>query len=422
MKSKCADVKVWGIRVGRISWNYDRKVGEFEFDPDFANQGLDLAPIQMPLKDGGKKFSFPALNSQTYLGLPGMLADALPDRWGNLVIDRLLRVHAVNREDFTPVDLLCYMGRRSMGALEFEPLLPETYDVSETLSVNALVEGARGVLDAKDLRNQRGLNAILRAGSSAGGARAKAVIAINPATGEMKSGQADAGEGFEYWLIKLDGLTNKQLGDPKAYGRIEFAYYLMTKEAGIVMSESKLLQEEGRAHFMTLRFDRDASNQKLHMQSLCAMAHYDYNSPAVYSYEQAFQVIDTLRLAYRQKEQLYLRALFNVMTRNHDDHTKNISFLMDRNGTWSLSPAYDLTYSYQAGNRWLNCHQMMINGKTDSFTRSDLIALAENNRINNAPDLIEQVSAATAKWRTFADAAELAKSSAIEIQKQFRKL
>ena len=422
-----ANVKIWGHFAGAIAWNPSRNIGEFEFDPAFAKSGLDLAPLQMPLNRTGEIFSFPGLNRDTYYGLPGMLADALPDRWGNQLIDRWLAERGRSREDFSPIERLCYMGKRAMGALEFEPALPGVKYGSAKVEIGHLVELAREVLKHKNdlsvkLSDDKtsAIREILRVGTSAGGARAKAVIAINPVTGEIKSGQINAGAGFEYWIIKLDGVTNQELGDPKEYGKIEYAYYLMAEAAGIEMTECRLEHEAGRSHFMTRRFDREDNCQKLHLQSLCAIAHYDYNTPGSYSYEQAFQVMDKMRLDYRQKEQLYRRAVFNVMARNQDDHTKNISFLMDKQGAWKLSPAYDLTYSYKPGSRWTNSHQMSINGKTDNFSPKDLISLSRRAGLKNGQEVIEQVRDALAKWKSFAEEAGLSRNKNRDIRLTFR--
>jgi serine/threonine-protein kinase HipA len=424
-----AKIHIWGHLVGAVAWNPSRNIGEFEFDPAFVKLGLDLAPLQMPINRTGQIFSFPGLNRETYYGLPGMLADALPDRWGNQLIDRWLAERGRSREDFGPVERLCYMGKRATGALEFEPVLSGARDRSVKVEIEHLVELAKEIIKHRsDLSvklsdgKTSAIREILRVGTSAGGARAKAVLAINPSTGEIRSGQINAGDGFEYWIIKLDGVTNQELGDPKEYGKIEYAYYLMAKAAGIEMTECKLMHEGDRAHFMTRRFDRLPNCRKLHLQSLCAIAHYDYNAPRSYSYEQAFQVMDKLHLDYRQKEELFRRAVFNVMGRNQDDHTKNISFLMDETGTWKLSPAYDLIYSHHPGNRWTDSHQMTINGKADDFSRADMFALAERAGLKNSEKVIKQVRVALDSWPEFAKEAELSKDKTSKIRNAFRTL
>ncbi len=423
---KVAKVTIWGHLVGALAWNTSRNLGEFEFDPAFTKLGIELAPLHMPLGRSREIFSFPELNRATYLGLPGMLADALPDRWGNQLINHWLALRGRSREDLSPAERLCYMGKRAMGALEFEPVLHGTNSRSVKVEIGHLVELARDILKQRDSMSlnmndekTEAIREILRVGTSAGGARAKAVLAINPQSGIIKSGQVDAGKGFEYWLLKLDGVTNRELGDPKEYGKIEYAYYLMARAAEIEMTESKLVHEGNRAHFMTRRFDRGVNGEKIHLQSLCGIAHYDYNSPGAYSYEQAFQVMDRLRLDYPQKEQLFRRAVFNVMARNQDDHSKNISFLMNRDGVWRLAPAYDLTYAFNPGNRWTYRHQMLINGKTEDFSVSDLLELAEFAGIKNGYEIISQVGNALNKWFDFADMAGLIKARAEQIAQGF---
>ncbi|MBL4587563.1 MAG: type II toxin-antitoxin system HipA family toxin, partial [Flavobacteriales bacterium] len=350
-----SQVNIWGIRMGAVGWDNDRQLGVFEYDPEFLKRNLDVAPITMPLreaKNGNGIFSFSGLNTETYQGLPGLLADSLPDRFGNRLITEWLKRQGRTVASMNPIEKLCHIGARGMGALEFEPTTASFESPSETLEVEELVQLARTILHQKDgLRSnlntgsETGIEDIIRVGTSAGGARAKAVIAYNPKTGDVRPGQADGKKGYEHWLIKFDGVNNDLLGDPAGYGRIEYAYHLMAKNCGIRMAECKLMEEHDRAHFMTKRFDR-IGTEKLHMQTLCGIAHFDYNQPALYSYEQAFQVMRQLRLPYPDAEELFRRMAFNVLCFNCDDHTKNISFLMDRNGEWRLSPAYDVTYAY----------------------------------------------------------------------------
>ena len=411
-----ANIKLWNNNVGVILWDEMRNIGIFEFDKNFTKLGLDISPILMPLSDfenGKRVFSFPTLNNETFKGLPGLLSDCLPDKFGNQIIDAWLAQQGKNIEDFTPVDRLCYIGKRGMGALEFEPVNNISTENSNKIEIEELVKFAKEVLDERtqfhtNTDSEKGYSDILQVGSSAGGARAKAIIAYNEKTHEVRSGQIDGLEGFDYWLIKFDGVTNAQLGDPKGYGNIEYAYYLMALDCGIKMSESKLMQENGRSHFMTKRFDRE-KNQKIHMQTLCGLAHFDYNQPRAYSYEQAFQIMRQMKLPYSDVEELYRRMVFNVMSRNQDDHSKNISFLMFPDGKWQLSPAYDITYAYNPENFWLKAHQMSVNGKRENILLEDLLAVAKNVNIKKPKKIIEKCNEILFNW------VDYAKKAAIEL-------
>jgi serine/threonine-protein kinase HipA len=413
-----ARVNIWNQFVGAVLWDETTGTSTFEFDEPFIRSGLDLSPIRMPLTElqrGSRIFSFPSLPKQTYHGLPGLLADSLPDRFGNELIDAWLARQGRAPESMNPIERLCYMGKRGMGALEYEPVIQEQDKGTVPLEIDELVKLAREAMEVKkslsvNMDKKDGLLDIIRVGTSAGGARAKAVIAYNPATKEIRSGQLEVPEGFAHWLLKLDGVTNNELGDPKGYGRIEYAYYRMAVSCGIEMSESQLLEEHGRAHFMTRRFDRLPDNQKLHMQTLCGLAHYDYNQPTTYSYEQAFQVMRDLRLDHTDAEQLYRRMVFNLLARNQDDHTKNISFLMDREGNWKLSPAYDVTYAFNPANIWLAQHQLSINGKRTDVQQSDLLKVAKEISLKKANAVIEQVTGAVANWPAFAEGAGMPES------------
>ncbi len=411
-----ANILLWGNNIGAVIWDEKRMLASVEFNPTFAKLGLNVAPLTMPLSEiaqGNRLFSFPGLNRETFSGLPGLLADSLPDRFGNAILDTWLAEQGRTKQSVNPVERLCYTGSRGMGALVYDPSLKFSKNSkSELLDVERLVHLARLVLDEKagmngkiNSDNIEGLNEIIRVGTSAGGARAKAVIAYNELSGEMRSGQVDASEGFSYWLIKFDGVTNKQLDDPEGYGRIEYAYYLMAKDCGIEMTECKLLEEGTRAHFMTKRFDRSANGDRHHMQTLCGIAHMDYNDPLSYAYEDAFEVMRLLRLPYPDAEQLFRRMVFNVMARNHDDHTKNISFLMNKQGIWKLAPAYDVTYAYNPESRWVFQHQMAVNGKRQNITRKDLLSVARNMNIKKANDIIDEVSGTLKKWKGYAETA-----------------
>jgi serine/threonine-protein kinase HipA len=382
----------------------------------------------MPLQSVSKGtiFQFQAIPKETYQGLPGLLADALPDRFGGQLIDIWLASQGRARNSMNPVERLCYQGNRGMGALEFAPAIKQEKDTTKNLEIGDLVALSKKALELKTELNTaisqteaEALMDIVKVGTSAGGARAKAVIAYNPLTKEVRSGQVVAPEGFEHWLIKFDGVTNEQLSDPKGYGRIEFAYYKMAIACGINMTESKLLEEGGRAHFMTKRFDRLPKNQKLHMQTLCGLCHYDYNNPNAYAYEQAFQAMRELRLPYTDAEQLYLRMVFNVIARNQDDHTKNISFLMDNSGKWKLSPAYDVTYAYNPENKWIARHQMSVNGKREGIDQSDLLNVAKQMNIKKPKDIIAQVKETVSNWKHFAQEAQMPERQALDLEKTF---
>ena len=424
-----AAVKIWNRKVGAVLWDESKNVGVFEFDKNFIDSGLDLSPITLSLSEankGRRVFSFPFLNFETFKGLPGLLADSLPDKFGNQVIDAWLAQQGKTAQSFNPVDRLCYIGKRGMGALEFEPESGSTNIPSNKLEINALVEFAKEVLAERalfqtNLKDEKGFSDILQVGSSAGGARAKAIIAYNQKTGEVRSGQIDGLEGFDYWLIKFDGVTNHQLGDPKGYGNIEYAYYLMATAAGINMMESELKIENQRAHFMTKRFDR-VNNQKMHMQTLCGLAHFDYNMPGSYSYEQALMVMRQMQLPYPDMEELFRRMIFNVMARNQDDHTKNISFLMNSDGKWSLSPAYDVTFAFNPSNFWLKAHQMTINGKKENIELNDILTLAKNVNIKKPQQIIDECREAILKWDEFAEKALIPSAQQKEIKSLFNLL
>ena len=403
-------VKIFGKLAGAVLWHSKLGYASFEYDTAFLQSGLDISPIKMPLQKAQTKniFSFPNLPPETFKGLPGLLADSLPDRFGNKLIDAWLAKQGRNPDSVNPVERLCYTGTRGMGALEFEPSVEAFNHPTSVLDVEDLVSLANKILNArKTLKSnisknaEQGLMNIISVGTSAGGARPKAVIAYNEKTGEVRSGQVAAGEKFSYWIIKFDGVANKQLGDPKGYGKIEMAYYKMAIDCGIEMSECRLMKENGRAHFMTKRFDR-IGNEKLHLQTLCGIAHYDYNDPNSYSYEQAFQVMRLLRLPYTDAVQLYMRMVFNVVARNQDDHTKNISFLMNKQGEWKLSPAYDVTYACDPKSKWMNRHQLSINGKREEFTRQDLLAVAKEMNIKKPDAIIDKVIRSVKKWQKFA--------------------
>lgn len=414
-----ANVFLWDKHVGAVLWNADKGYATFEYEAGFLKSGLDVAPLTMSLANAGKGtiFQFAQLPKETFHGLPGLLSDALPDRFGNQLIDLWLASQGRDKGSMSPVERLCYLGTRGMGALEFQPTERNEKEPSKGLEIGALVELSKKALSMKESLDSHFSNEdaetfadIIRVGTSAGGARAKAVIAYNEKTGDVRSGQLISPPGFEHWLIKFDGVTNEQLGDPKGYGRIEYAYYKMAVDSGIQMMPSKLLEENGRAHFMTKRFDRIANNEKLHMQTLCGLCHFDYNNPEAYAYEQAFQAMRQLRLPYSDAEQLYTRMVFNVVARNQDDHTKNISFLMDKSGRWSLSPAYDVTYAYNPENKWIGKHQLAVNGKRENITREDLLSVAKQMNIKKPKEIIEKVTSVVGDWNVYAQEAGVPKN------------
>jgi serine/threonine-protein kinase HipA len=381
-----AEVRLWGRTIGAVSLEEGTGVAAFQYDPAFLASGIELSPISMPLSP--RIYQFPSLAAVSFHGLPGLLADSLPDKFGNALIDAWLATQGRRPESFNAVERLCYIGVRGMGALEFAPARGPPLQRSAKVDVDELVKLASEVLTHRASlqvsfapgRRHDGLQEMLRVGTSAGGARAKAIVAWNRNTNEVRSGQVKAPAGFDYWLLKFDGVSankDKELDDPKGYTVIEYAYALMAADAGVEMSECDLLEEGGRRHFMTRRFDRLSDGGKLHMQSLAALAHFDFNSAGAYSYEQALDVIKRLGLSMQARDQQFRRMIFNVVARNQDDHVKNIAFLMDKTGVWALSPAFDVTYAYNPTGLWTSRHQMTINGKTDDFTREDFKSVAQ---------------------------------------------
>jgi serine/threonine-protein kinase HipA len=407
-----ARVVLWGRDIGAVSWLGDRGVGVFQYVPEFVGSGIEPSPLVMPLDS--LPYEFPALPRSSFRGLPGLLADSLPDRFGNAVIDAWLAAQGREADSFDPVERLCYTGARGMGALEYQPAILGPRTESHRLEVAKLVELSNLILTERSalsgvLRDDESgaVDDILRVGTPAGGARAKAVVAWNPASGELRSGQLEAGDGFEHWLIKFDGVSanrDRELADPQGYGLMEYAYHLMAVDAGVEMSDCRLHHEGGRSHFMTRRFDRTPPDGKRHMQSLAALAHLDTNNPVANSYEQAVRVIRRLGLPMHDRRQQFLRAVFNVVARNQDDHVKNIAFLMNRRGEWRLAPAFDVCYAFQPDGPWTGRHQMSINGKRDGFERADLYVLAATAGIKRRPadDHIDRVLDAVRRWPDFA--------------------
>jgi serine/threonine-protein kinase HipA len=436
MPAQVADVLLWGETIAAVSWDEQRRLAAFEYTPHFQRSGIELAPRMMPL--GSTIYTFPDLAFQTYSGLPGLLADSLPDKFGNLLINNWLVRQGRDPAAFSPVERLCYIGKRGMGALEFKPSIFDGRGGSQPVDVAELVQLASEAIQQKEKLGTKftgdrrddleAMRQILLVGTSAGGARAKAVIAWNEQTGEVRSGQVPAPEGYGYWLLKFDGISgnsDKELSDPQGYGKIEFAYYGMALETGIEMTRCRILAENGRHHFMTERFDRGSKGEKIFMQSLCALGHYDFNLAGAYSYEQAVQMAVALGCDKDAREQLFRRAVFNIMARNQDDHTKNIAFLMDKSGNWKLAPAFDLNYSYNPAGRWTNRHQMSLNGKQDGFHFDDFRQAAKRFQLfrgKRLDSLVEQIDSTLARWPEFAARAGVEEKRITAIAATFRRL
>lgn len=422
-----AEVWLWETLIGAVLLPDDDPFATFQYDRDFLSANIEIAPLTMPLGPG--TYRFPDLATKSFHGLPGMLADVLPDKYGNDLINAWLATQGRRPDDFDAVERLCYTGTRGMGALEFRPASGPPARASTPVDIDALVTLASDILvhrnnlsaSFKGTEKTAALREILRVGTSAGGARAKAIIAWNPATNEVRSGQVVVPAGFEYWLLKFDGVANNKdhdLADPQGFGAIEYAYAQMARAAGIEMMPCRLLEENGRRHFMTRRFDRTEKGEKLHMQSLAAMAHYDFNQPGAHSYEQAFDTMRRLALPATQFEEQFRRMAFNVIARNQDDHVKNIAYLMDDKGVWRLSPAYDVNYAYNPTGDWTSQHQMSVNGKRDRFTEADLLECAGFAGLSRrkARAVIAEVGAAIQQWRSFASDAGVKKSWVEDIE------
>ncbi|MHB9880147.1 type II toxin-antitoxin system HipA family toxin [Pacificimonas sp. ICDLI1SI03] len=403
------------------------------YTPEFSRSGIEVAPLTMPLRSG--VYDFPALNHETFRGLPGMLADSLPDKFGNALINRWLAEQGRTADSFDPVERLCYTGRRGMGALQFEPATGERREQGGPVDIAPLVDLANRVIAAREVLvgvlkgedDRHALQEILRVGTSAGGARAKAVLAWNEQTGESHSGQLAAGPDYTQWLVKFDGVSgnaDKELADPMGFGRLEYACYLLAKEAGVTMARSRLHEEGGRAHFMTMRFDRTTDGKKLHMQSLCAMRHFDFNLARAFSYEQAIETIRMLGMGREAIREQVRRALLNVFLRNQDDHTKNIAFLMDRSGRWSLSPAFDVVYAYNPEGDWTNEHQMSLAGKTDGFGLAELLEFGKfaDLKTGEVKSIIDDIRKAVGKWEAYCETAGVPIGMARKAKRGFREI
>lgn len=410
-----AYVNIWGERVGAVAWNEATGVATFEYARTFKSLNWDLAPLMMPVGAAQSRFTFPALRKKpasaldTFKGLPGLLADVLPDKYGNALINRWLAQQGRPQDSMNPVEMLCFIGTRGMGALEFEPATIHEGKRTFSIEIDSLVDIAQHMLSKKKkfstslADEEKAMMDILRIGTSAGGARPKAVIAYNEKTGEVRSGQTNAPHGFSHWLIKLDGVSDIQLGKTKGYGRVEMAYYNMATACGINMMPSRLLEENGRSHFMTRRFDRDGHDTKHHIQSFCALKHLDYNEVTSFSYEQLFQAMRELKMPYPAAEQMFRRMVFNVLARNCDDHTKNFAFRLKRGNRWELAPAYDICHAYQPNHQWVSQHALSINGKRKNITRDDLLTIGKSIGNKKSSAAIDEIQKTVSRWKDFAD-------------------
>ena len=407
-----AFVKIWGETIGAVAWDENSGIASFEYEPKFIAQQIDLAPLKMPINNAVNRiFSFPELrNTKTFKGLPGLLADVLPDDYGNQLINTWLVQNGRPENSMNPVEMLCFIGTRGMGALEFEPSQLKVTKRAFDIEVDELIQMSQKMLTNREAfetnlskDEQQAILDILKIGTSAGGARPKAIIAYNEKTGQVKSGQTLAPKGFEHWLLKLDTISDVQFGESSGFGKVEMAYYLMAKACQIDMMESRLLEENGRAHFMTKRFDREQGGQKYHIQTLCAMQHYDFNQITSFSYEQLFQTMRLLRLPFPQAEQMYRRMVFNVIARNCDDHTKNFAFRLKKGQEWELTPAYDVCFAYRPDSHWVSQHNLSINGKRAHITREDLLVVAKSMNIKKAKNIVDEISETVKQWSNFAE-------------------
>ncbi len=403
------EVRIWGKFVGALARDPSLGYYVFAYDSGFAKSGIELAPLQMPLNTDERPYVFTDLPIATYHRLPALLADALPDDFGNALVDRYMATKGIPSQKITPLDRLGYMGTRAMGALEFRPLRGPRNITPTAITLNRLISEARkvvqGVVD-NDEHAVAALRSMIDVGTSAGGARAKAVVGWNPKTEEIVSGQHHVPPGFEHWIIKFDAVgVDRELGASQDYGRIEYAYSLMAKAIGIKMTPCRLLEEGGRAHFMTKRFDRGQDGVKHHLQSLCSMAHMDYKKKQTHSYEQLFITLHELGLGHDTMVEAFRRMVFNVLGRNCDDHTKNVAFLLKEGQSWTLAPAYDVTFAHNPQGEWTSSHLMAINNRFQGITRGDLLAVAGRFGIGEAREIIEQSLTIIEGWPDFAKVA-----------------
>ncbi|MFN5387371.1 MAG: type II toxin-antitoxin system HipA family toxin [Bacteroidota bacterium] len=410
-----AFVKIWGALAGAVAWDERTGIATFEYDADFKKRNWDLSPLKMPIQSARNIFRFPELKPDrnspfdTFKGLPGLLADVLPDTYGNQLINMWLAQNGREPNSMNPVEMLCFIGTRGMGALEFEPAALKESKRTFSIEMDSLVDIAKKMLSQKSSfkthlkkEDEEAMMEILKIGTSAGGARPKAVIAYNEKTGEVRSGQTNAPKGFEHWLLKLDGVSDVQLGASTGYGRVEMAYYNMALACGIDMMPSMLLEENGRAHFLTKRFDREDGDIRHHIQTLCAINHYNYNEVTSFSYEQLFQTMRELRLTYPEAEQMFRRMVFNVVSRNCDDHTKNFAFRLKKDAQWELAPAYDVCHAYKPNHQWVSQHALSVNGKRKGISKNDLLLVGKSISCRHAATIIDEIEAMVLNWKKFA--------------------
>lgn len=415
------EVHLWGMHIGSVALDPTYGYYVFAYTPQFATMGLEPAPLHMPAV-AGELYLFTDLPEATYSRLPAMLSDALPDDFGSALVNRYMVDQGIAAGEVTALDRLAYMGTRAIGALSFRPARGPANRKPTYIELSALVEQARQALSGimADDNTSSALRSIIDVGTSAGGARAKAVIAWHPETGEIRSGQFDAPEGYEHWLLKFDGMgLDQELGRTQNFGRVEYAYHLMARAAGIHMTDCRLLEENGRAHFMTQRFDREGQSGRHHLQTLCAMAHLDFKKKGANAYAQLFKTISQLALPYEDMEEAFRRMVFNVMGRNCDDHTKNFSFILRRgNAAWALAPAYDITFARNSKGAWPHQHLMSVNGKFTDFVVADMLTEADRFGVGTAKRVIEQVRSAILSWPRFAQQADIPEAQMAEIQSQ----
>lgn len=419
-------VSLWGMNVGALSWDQNRQVGQFQYFDEFIETGLEVAPLTMPLST--QVYEFPELQRSTnFHGLPGLIADSLPEKFGNKLLNVWLAKKGLKFSDLSPVERLAYLGSRGMGALEFYPDNDNNaFDTTEPIAIDELASIANDIVQANPSKtenihhNSERMHKLISVGTSAGGAKAKAVIAINDNTNDIVSGQSQAPDGFTHWLLKFDAIENEELATSTNIGRIEMAYHLMAIEAGINMMPCRLLPDGEHTHFMTQRFDRGPSQEKFHVQTLCAIDHADRDPPGMIGYERLFAVARKLGLGQADLNEIYRRMVFNILSRNQDDHSKNHAFVMGGNGDWHLSPAYDICYSYKPGNKFIESHQMSCNGKRDNFELNDLMQAAKAADVKAPQKIIQQVAKALAQWPQFSDQVGLPKEQSEAIQSMFR--
>ena len=413
------EIRCWGARVGALARDPTSGFYAFEYEPTWVASGVELAPLYMPTTAATTPFVFPTLPVETYNRLPAMIADALPDEFGNALTTAYLANEGLRPEDITPLDRLAYLASRGIGALEFHPMRGPRTRKATAIELSELVVAARSAL-AGDIGTDDGITDALKhliaVGTSAGGARAKAVVALNPTTGELRSGQVPADPGFEQWLLKFDGVgADPDLGATGNFGRIEYAYHRMALAAGIEMTECRLLEEGGRAHFMTRRFDRADDGRKIHTQTLCALNHLDFRQIGAHDYAQLFLLLERLGLEPDTRQEVFRRMTFNVAAAICDDHAKNFSFLLPEAGAWRLSPAYDVTHAHAPSSKWTRQHLMAVNGRANGITRSDVMQVGDRFAVPGASDVIKQVLEVVAEWRSFAEEALLPDAAADQI-------